>query len=198
MRKIARVGTDAATPLASTMAAHVAMVGYKAADIIIRALAVQIRFPNHTNTAATVGVSTDNGIIPEVDGNSFLTRNIATELVLTYPQTIYVDPEIGSLKALPSALIPQPLYAGQPLLSSPCRGWRQPYRLLQLPARRRIERIPRQSGGSPAGGVRCAACARHNLVDVKKVYVSTKIASSGGGYVGTLTLNPFLIGVGVG
>ncbi|MHB1671531.1 MAG: OmpW/AlkL family protein, partial [Acidiferrobacter sp.] len=107
MKQTARFGTVVATLLASTLAAHAAMAGYKASDIIIRARAVQIQFYNHTNTAALSGVGADNKMIPEVDGTYFFTRNIAAELILTYPQTISVHPGIGSLKALPPTLMAQ-------------------------------------------------------------------------------------------
>lgn len=90
--------------------------------LMIRARAVYVSFDNAQNQglgdvanalAGTTSGSTINAndrLIPEVDFSWFFTKNIATELVLTYPQTVNVqlnNTYIGKVKALPPSLVLQ-------------------------------------------------------------------------------------------
>ncbi len=200
MRKIIRVGTVVTALFASTMDAHAAMAGYKASDIIIRARAVQIQFHNHTNTAALSGVGADNKVIPEVDGAYFFTRNIAAELILTYPQTIYVHSGIGSLKALPPTLTAQYHFMPDSPYFRPYVGVGVNYtRFFSYSLVSGLSGSRSSLGAALQAGfdVPLTRSLTFN-VDVKKVYMKTKITAPGGGSVGTLALNPLLIGVGLG
>lgn len=90
--------------------------------LMIRARGVYVTFDNSQNqglgatanalagTAAGSEISANDRLIPEVDFSWFFTKNIAAELVLTYPQTVNVqlnDTYIGKIKALPPSLVLQ-------------------------------------------------------------------------------------------
>ena len=90
--------------------------------LMIRARAVYVSFDNAQNqglgdtanavagTASGSTINANNRLIPEVDFSWFFTKNIAAELVLTYPQTVNVqlnNTYIGKIKALPPSLVLQ-------------------------------------------------------------------------------------------
>jgi outer membrane protein len=86
--------------------------------LMVRARAVYVTFDNSQNdglgaTARALGgneISANNRLIPEVDFSWFFTKNIAAELVLTYPQTVNIQLDntyIGKIKALPPSLVLQ-------------------------------------------------------------------------------------------
>jgi len=78
---------------------------------MVRARAVELNWANAQNDGlATTNVRAENKAIPEVDVSYFFTKNIATELVLTYPQKVNIDVTgayQGTLKALPPSLLAQ-------------------------------------------------------------------------------------------
>lgn len=80
---------------------------------MVRARAVYIDFENDQRAGLPLGqvaVEAQKRWIPEVDLSYFFTPNIATELVLTYPQKINIDvggSKVGSIKALPPSLMLQ-------------------------------------------------------------------------------------------
>lgn len=78
---------------------------------LIRARVVDIKPANGSDAIGGVGatdrLSVANKAIPEVDISYFFTPNIASELILTYPQKLDVSLDgnnIGSFKALPPTL----------------------------------------------------------------------------------------------
>ncbi|NTV69275.1 MAG: OmpW family protein [Azonexaceae bacterium] len=86
--------------------------------LMVRARAVYVTFDNSQNqglgdTAVALGgheISANDRLIPEVDFSWFFTKNIAAELVLTYPQTVNIQLDntyIGKIKALPPSLVLQ-------------------------------------------------------------------------------------------
>ncbi len=82
-----------------------------AGDVIVRLRATELNWANQQNNGlATTNVTAQNKAIPEVDVSYFFTKNIATELVLTYPQTVNINvggAASGTLKALPPTLLLQ-------------------------------------------------------------------------------------------
>lgn len=81
---------------------------------MVRARAVYLGFENDQRSGLPLGgttrVEADSRWIPEVDFSYFFTRNIAAELVLTYPQTVDIKvagTKQGSIKALPPSLLIQ-------------------------------------------------------------------------------------------
>ena len=78
---------------------------------MLRVRAVDVLFQNgQTQTVQTANVKAQNLVIPEFDVSYFFTKNIAAELVLTYPQSIQIDTggnKLGTIKALPPSLLLQ-------------------------------------------------------------------------------------------
>jgi outer membrane protein len=86
--------------------------------LMVRARAVYLSFDNSqteglgqaANAVFGGDVSANNRLIPEVDFSWFFTKNIAAELVLTYPQTVNIQvgtAYVGKIKALPPSLVAQ-------------------------------------------------------------------------------------------
>jgi outer membrane protein len=81
---------------------------------LVRARAVDLDYRNGQadglNKGAVPKVEAQNLWIPEFDVTYFFTKNIATELVLTWPQKVDIKAngtDIGSIKALPPSLLLQ-------------------------------------------------------------------------------------------
>ncbi|MDE2584575.1 MAG: OmpW family protein [Betaproteobacteria bacterium] len=78
---------------------------------MVRARAVNLNFANHqTDQVKDLNIKADDRWIPEADISYFFTKNIAAELVLTYPQDIDVKlggSKLGSVRALPPSLLLQ-------------------------------------------------------------------------------------------
>lgn len=80
---------------------------------LVRGRAVELNWANAQNSGLAgsgYNVQAKNVAIPEFDATYFFTKNIATELVLTYPQKVNIKINgayNGSLKALPPSLIVQ-------------------------------------------------------------------------------------------
>ena len=165
---------------------------------LVRARAVHLDSANG-GAAGAAGVSINDKWIPEVDVSYFFTPNFAAELILTYPQKHDVrlnGGKIGSLKHLPPTLLGQYHFTGM--------GAFKPYVGAGV-------NYTRFSGVDIAGG---ALTVKKNSwgpalqlgfdyaldknwslnVDVKKVYIDTKV--SGG--IGTFKVDPVLVGLGVG
>ncbi len=81
---------------------------------MVRVRAVDLLWQNGQSGAVVQGanVKAADKVIPELDISYFFTKNIAAELVLTYPQTIDINytasqTKLGSIKALPPSLLLQ-------------------------------------------------------------------------------------------
>ncbi len=84
-------------------------------SFMVRARAVSVDFSNGQqdglNNIGLGDIDAKSRWIPEVDLSYFFTKNIAAELVLTYPQTVDINSaalgKIGKIKALPPSLLVQ-------------------------------------------------------------------------------------------
>jgi outer membrane protein len=78
---------------------------------MVRVRATNLNWDNgQTSGVATNDIKAKNTTIPEFDVSYFFTKNIAAELVLTYPQRVNVDlgaGNIGYVRALPPTLLAQ-------------------------------------------------------------------------------------------
>jgi outer membrane protein len=78
---------------------------------MVRVRATNLNWDNgQTATVQTLDVNAKNKTIPELDISYFFTKNIAAELVLTYPQRVDVragQASLGSVTALPPTLLAQ-------------------------------------------------------------------------------------------
>jgi outer membrane protein len=172
-------------------------------DWMVRVRAVRADLKDGGTTVGEVGVS--NKWIPEVDVSYFFTQNIAAELILTYPQKHDVTLDgatIGTIKELPPTLLAQ--YHFMP------GGSVDPYigagiNYTRFSNANILGGVVSTSSNSigPALQVGVDVPITGNMsfnVDVKKVWMKTDVYlnAPGGGKVGTVDLNPWLFGVGLG
>lgn len=199
MKRISGVGAIACMLFASN--AFAGMAADHGGEFMVRARAVHLGWNNSVNSPALAGVGAANKTIPEVDLSYFFTSHIAAELILTYPQKVTIDPNVGSVKALPPILTVQYHFLPDSQSFRPYVGAGINY--------------TRFSSYSLAGGALTGSKDSTGLalqagfdipltdtmtfnVDVKKAYIKTDISTAAGAPVGTLKLDPVLIGVGLG
>jgi len=191
---LAAVAALVASPFASAQTA--------AGDILVRARAVNLA-PANQDTISGLDVSINHKTLPEVDFTYFITPNLAAELILTYPQKQDVKAngtQIGTLKHLPPTLTLQYHFTGlglnglKPYLGAGVNYTR--FSNVDLPAGLDVER--NSFGGALQAGVDYMIDKNWSLnLDVKKVWIRTDL-SSNGTTLGTIKVDPVLVGVGVG
>lgn len=169
-------------------------------SLLVRVRAVHIAPDVDTNPDIDADVS--NKTIPEVDISYFFMPNLAVELILTYPQkhdvTVGGD-RIGSVKHLPPTLTLQyhlPLANG----FKPYAGVGFNYtRFMDADLADGSLDVDKSSFGFAYQlGLDFAISKNMTLnLDVKKVRMSTDV-KAGGATVTDLSIDPLLLGVGVG
>ena len=171
---------------------------FKAGDLLVRARAVHLNSANKDSTG--LDLSVNNKWLPEVDFTYFLSPNLATELILTVPQKHNLSAgsaEIGSLKHLPPTLSVQyhfPAGPAKPYVGAGLNYTR--FSSVNLPAGVDIKR--NSVGASLQAGIDIPVGKDLYLnIDVKKVYIGTKV-SAGGKEIGKFKVDPVLVGVGLG
>lgn len=180
-----------------------------AGDFMVRARAVYVGFDNAQKDGLdTIGlgkIEADSRWIPEVDFSYFFTKNIAAELVLTYPQTVDINSstngKIGKIKALPPSLLVQyhftDLGAFKPYVGA---GVNYTIFMSRDSILGGAAQVDKSSIGL-AGQVGFDYMFTKNWglnVDVKYIQMSTDVTLTGSGTkVGKLDLNPITAGVGV-
>lgn len=184
---------------ASVFAAAPALAqDFAAGDLLMRVRAVDLQSANKDTTG--LNLSVNDKWIPEVDFTYFLSPNLAAELILTVPQKHTLSAgsaEIGTLKHLPPTLTVQyhfPAGAFKPYVGAGLNYTR--FSSVNLPAGVDIKR--NSVGAAVQAGVDVAVGSNMYLnLDVKKVYIGTKV-SSGGSEIGKFKVDPLLVGVGLG
>ncbi len=197
--------------LLAVAAAGVTMTSAVRADDELTPWMVRVRLLDvvtERNNSAGGGVPSDalkvsNQVQPEVDATYFFTKNIAAELIATYPVSHAINlsgSDIGGLKELPPTLNLQ--YHFDPL------GKITPYVGAGVTYMRTWD--SRAAGGALTTsqnnwgddlqvGMDYALDAHWSFnVDVKKIWVSANVETVGGAGVLTANVNPLLAGVGVG
>ncbi|MFM2060284.1 MAG: hypothetical protein RLY71_4669 [Pseudomonadota bacterium] len=179
-----------------------------AGDILVRARLVNID-PADKDTVVLpaslggdVNVTVNSKVIPEVDFTYFVTSNVAAELILTYPQKHDVKvngDKIGTLKHLPPTLTAQyhftdfgaiKPYVGAGINLTLFSG-------VDLPLTLEIDKS--SVGLALQAGVDYAIDKTWSLnFDVKKVQIRTDLKHPTLGNLGTIKVDPLLVGVGVG
>ncbi|WP_453934369.1 OmpW/AlkL family protein [Acidovorax temperans] len=167
---------------------------------LVRARAVNLDSANKDSTG--LGLSVNDKVIPEVDVSYFFTPNVAAELVLTVPQkhdlsSSVLGGKIGTLKHLPPSLLVQYHFnaAGfKPYVGAGINYTR--FSSVKLPAGVDIDR--NSFGAALQVGVDIPLQKNLYLnLDVKKVFIKTDV-SLAGAKIGTLKVDPVLVGVGLG
>lgn len=175
---------------------------------MVRVRAVDLLWQNGQSGSVVQpgNVKAANKVIPELDVSYFFTKNIAAELVLTYPQTIQINytaaqTQLGTIKALPPSLLLQyhftDLGAFKPYIGAGVN-----YTIFS--SRNNLGNgaySVDQSSLGVVGQIGADYFLDKNWglnVDLKYATMSTNVtATSGGANVGKLTLNPWMPGVGV-
>ncbi len=172
---------------------------------MVRVRAVNLDPSNSDNTGLNLGIN--NKTIPEVDISYFFTPNIAAELVLTVPQKQTVSSNgvaIGSLKHLPPTLTLQYHFTGTPAFKPYVGAGINYTRFTSVQFTPAVVAALNPSLSKNSVGFALQAGVDipigENMVlnfDVKKVQIKTNV-SSFGAKVGTLKVDPLLVGVGIG
>jgi len=168
---------------------------------MVRARAVYVDTVADTSGVATaLDLNVDNKWIPEVDISYFFNKNIAAELILTWPQKMTLNAgntAIGSFKALPPTLLLQYHFDGLPVKPYLGAGINYTkFSSISLPAG--VSMDGSSWGGALQVGVDIPL--KDNLylnLDLKKVWMGTDVYVSGVNS-GSLNVNPLLWGVGLG
>lgn len=186
---------------------------------MVRVRAVHVDWANESGSIGALAVPAnaihlENKTIPEVDISYFFTKNLAAELILTYPQkhTVRVTQsaagafDAGSLKELPPTLTLQYHFTPDAQFR-PYVGAGFNYTtfskvdLAPLNAvSGGVNTLDRSSfGGALQAGfdVKVGANSYINL-DVKKLYIRTDLTNSALGKLSTIKGDPVLIGIGYG
>ncbi|MBU3557168.1 OmpW family protein [Polynucleobacter sp. Ross1-W9] len=176
---------------------------------MVRVRAVDLLFQNgQTSTVADLNVKAKNQVIPEFDVSYFFTKNIAAELVLTWPQQVNItagsgNTNVGKISALPPSLLAQyhftELGAFKPYVGLGVNytifGNRQ-----NFPALGNSVQVDQNSVGV-VGQIGADYMFDKNWglnLDVKYATMSTNVTTvQGGTNLGKLTLNPWMPAVGV-
>jgi len=175
---------------------------------LVRGRAVQLDYSNGQadNMQANVGkVEASDRWIPEVDISYFFTKNIAAELVLTYPQDVDIKingTKQGTIGALPPSLLVQyhftDLGAFKPYVGA---GVNYTFFSKRSNILNGAARVDRDSFGLAAQvGLDYALTKNWSLnFDVKYVQMNTDVTlTASGTKVGKVNLDPMLYGIGVG
>ncbi len=148
-------------------------------------------------------------VIPEVDFSYFLSKNLAAELILTYPQKLEVQAngsgKVGDLNALPPTLTLQyhfsPDTAFRPYVGAGINLTF--FSKVSLPVVNAATRANASLDNSSAGAAlqlgfdyKIGQNSYIN-VDLKKVYIDTDLKVNGT-RVSTVTVDPLLVGIGYG
>ncbi|MEO8599055.1 MAG: OmpW family outer membrane protein [bacterium] len=179
---------------------------------LVRARVVNIDTANKfdaTNAGRGAGAGSDsvhvsNKTIPEVDISYFFTPNLAAELILTYPQKHDVTlngNNIGTLKHLPPTLSLQYHFMPEAQFSPYVGAGINYTRVSQVNLLNGAANLEKNSVGlSLQAGVDYKLDKNWSLnLDVKKVQIRSDLSlASDGTKLGTVKIDPWLVGVGVG
>ena len=177
---------------------------------MLRVRAVDLLFQNgQTQSVQALDIKAKNQWIPEFDVSYFFTKNIAAELVLTWPQQVNINANLGSgvqnvgkITALPPSLLAQyhftDLGAFKPYVGAGIN-----YTIFgnraNFPALGNNYQVDQSSVGF-VGQVGMDYMLDKNWgmnVDLKYATMSTNVSTLGGTSIGKLTLNPWMPAVGV-
>ena len=165
---------------------------------MVRARAVYLQSANSDTTG--LNLSVNDKWLPEVDISYFFNKNVAAELVLTVPQQHSLrsnGAEIGTLKHLPPTLTLQyhfdaPGY--RPYVGAGVNF--TSFSDVSIPG---VDVSRTSWGGALQVGVDIPVAKNMYLnFDVKKVYIRTDVSTTAGAKLGTLSLDPLLLGIGLG
>jgi outer membrane protein len=169
---------------------------------MVRARAVSLTSANGTDSG-TAGLTVSDIVLPEVDISYFFSPNLAVELILTVPQqhdvkSSVIGGKIGTITQLPPTLLAQyhfPMNGYKPYVGAGIN-----YTKFTTSDILSGAVTPDGSSWGAAFQVGVDVPLSGNMYfnfDVKKVLIKTNI-NAGGNSIGTLKVDPLLVGVGLG
>ncbi len=179
---------------------------------MVRVRAVNLDPANDSDAIPALGVPgnaihVEDRVIPEIDFTYFFTKNIAAELILTYPQehdVTLMGTNIGSFKHLPPTLTLQyhflPDAQFRPYVGAGINYTRLSSVKLNVPGVGELDLEDDSIGGAVQLGFDYKLNRQWYLnVDVKKVWISSDVSlKATGAKVSSVGVDPILFGVGVG
>lgn len=179
---------------------------------MVRVRAVNLDPANDSDAIPALGVPSDaihveDKVIPEIDFTYFLTRNIAAELVLTYPQkhdVTLAGTKIGSFKHLPPTLTLQyhfqPDAQFRPYVGAGVNYTRLSSVNLAVPGVGELDLENDSIGGALQAGFDVKLNQNWFFnVDIKKVWIRSDVTlKATGTKVSAVNVDPVLIGIGLG
>jgi outer membrane protein len=170
---------------------------------MVRARATNLNWDNgQTGAVQTLNVNAKNQTIPELDISYFFTKNIAAELVLSYPQRVDVragQASLGTVTALPPTLLAQYHFTQfgplKPYVGAGINYTRFGSRNLGGADEYSVEKSSVGYAAQIGADYMLTKIWGINL-DVKYLQIKTDVIS-GGASVGTLDLSPIATSVGV-
>jgi outer membrane protein len=175
---------------------------------LVRVRAIDIIPDKSSDAGVTVqdAVTLNNVVAPEVDISYFFTKNIAAELILTYPQQHDVSlsgAKIGTVKHLPPTLTLQyhflPDAQFRPYVGAGLNYTKFSDVNLNVTGVGPLFLDSSSTGGALQAGMDIKLSSNMYLnFDIKKVWIGTDVKTAGGAKVTHLNLNPWLPGVGLG
>jgi len=176
---------------------------------MVRVRAVDMLWQNgQSQTVQDLNIKAKNQWIPEFDVSYFFTKNIAAELVLTWPQQVNItagqgDTNVGKVSALPPSLLVQYHFTDLGAFK-PYVGAGVNYTIFgnraNFPALGNSVQVDQNSIGF-VGQVGMDYMLDKNWglnLDLKYAMISTNVTTvQGGTNLGKLTLNPWMPAVGV-
>lgn len=181
-------------------------------SFMVRVRAVNLDPANDSDAIPALGVPADaihvnDRVIPEVDFTYFLTKNIAAELVLTYPQKHDVSlsgRKIGTFKHLPPTLTLQyhfqPDAQFRPYVGAGVNYTRITSVNLAVPGVGALDLENDSFGGALQAGFDIKLNQSWYLnMDVKKVWIKSDLTlKATGTKVSAVGVDPVLLGIGIG
>ena len=176
---------------------------------MVRARAIGILPANQSDASAALpadAVTLNNIVAPEVDFTYFFTKNIAAELILTYPQQHDVSVnglgQIGTVKHLPPTLtlqyhfLPDGQY--RPYVGAGINYTK--FSSVSLNAAGTPLYLDNSStGGALQAGMDIKLSGNMYLnLDVKYIWIGTDVNTAAGAKVTHLNINPWVPGIGLG
>ncbi len=185
-------------------------------SMMVRVRAVTLDMSNRSEAIPALAVPGDaiqvsNKLIPEVDFTYFFTRNLAAELILTYPQKHDVNVtgsavgsfRAGSFKHLPPTLtlqyhfLPEGQY--RPYVGAGVNYTKISAVSLAVPGVTPLQLENDSWGGALQAGIDVKLTDTMYLnFDIKKIYIRSDLMNGAGAKVSHLKLDPLAIGIGLG
>lgn len=179
---------------------------------MVRLRAVNLDPANDSDAIPGLGVPSDaihveDRVIPEIDFTYFLTKNVAAELVLTYPQKHDVSlsgTKIGSFKHLPPTLMLQyhfqPDAQFRPYVGAGVNYTRITSVNLAVPGVGALDLENDSIGGALQAGFDVKLNQNWFFnVDLKKVWIRSDVMlKATGAKVSAVNVDPVMLGVGIG